>query len=208
MANRQYEDDLMSKGFKCIAGTDEAGRGPLAGPVVVAACVLPVDYLNPDINDSKQISEKKRNELYEEILSHCISYSVSIIDNNEIDKSNIYKCSQKGMIDCINKLDCNCDAVISDAMPLPGLKQYVLKLIHGDALSISVAAASIIAKVTRDKIMYEYDKKYPQYDFKNNKGYGTKKHIEAINKYGPTEIHRKTYAPLKDILREQIKLWD
>jgi len=205
MADRSFEESLINDGFNVIAGTDEAGRGPLAGPLVVASCILPNNYLNEQINDSKQLSEKKREELYEEIIKIAVDYSITIVSVEDIDRYNIYRCSQKGMTECINKLKVKPDAVISDAMPLPSLNQKVLSIVHGDAISISVAAASILAKVTRDRIMYEYDLKYPEYNFKNNKGYGTKDHIAAIKQYGILPIHRRTYNPVKSMLQEQLK---
>lgn len=203
MADRTYENDLIAKGYSVIAGTDEAGRGPLAGPLVVAAVILPNDYNNELINDSKKLTEKKREILFKEIKEHALAYSIQIISVEDIDKLNIYKASQKGMIDCVNTLSIKCDAVISDAMPLPNVNAYVLDLIKGDAKSISVAAASILAKVTRDHIMYELDKKYPMYDLKSNKGYGTKKHMDAIKQYGYCEIHRKTYEPIKSMINDK-----
>ena len=205
MANREFEDKYIKLGNKYICGLDEAGRGPLAGPLVVACVILPNDYNNDDINDSKKLSAKKRQELFNEIIDKCIEYTITIYDNNEVDKLNPYKASQLGMSECVRKLKTNIDIVLTDAMPLPSINKPVIDIIKGDAKSISIAAASILAKVTRDNMMVEYDKEYPQYDFKSNKGYGTKKHIDAIYKYGITPIHRKSYEPIKTILNPPLK---
>ena len=205
MANREYESKLIDEGFNIIAGTDEAGRGPLAGPLVVTACILPNNYSNNLINDSKQLSAKKREELYNEIINNALAYSIIEIPIEVIDEINIYQASKKGMIDAINALKIKPDAVITDAMKfsIEGIK--VLDLIKGDAKSISVAAASILAKVYRDRLMEKLDLKYPQYDLKNNKGYGTKSHLLALEKYGYCEIHRKTYEPIKSMINKQLE---
>lgn len=205
MADRKYEQVFNEQGYKLIAGTDEAGRGPLAGPLVVAAVVFPNDYVNPKINDSKQLSAKKREELYDEIIAHALAYSIVIIDIEEIDRINIYAAARKGMIEAVNSLGIPFDAVLTDAMPLPDFPKPVLSLIHGDALSQTIAGASILAKVTRDAIMMNLDSQYPQYDFKHNMGYGTKKHLEALEKNGITPVHRKTYEPIKSMLSKQMQ---
>lgn len=203
MADRSFENKLNSEGFKYIAGTDEAGRGPLAGPLVVAACILPNDYTNEAINDSKKLTEAKREALYDEIITHCLAYSITIIAVETIDKINIYEASRKGMSDCIKKLKLKPDAILTDCMKLFGFEQPVIDIVKGDAKSITIAAASILAKVTRDRLMIELDKKYPEYDFKNNKGYGTKKHLDALQLHGFTDIHRKTYDPVKSMIQKQ-----
>lgn len=206
MANKEYEQKFIQEGYQYIAGTDEAGRGPLAGPLVVAAVVLPNDYDNSQIDDSKKVSPKKREELYDLIIEKALAYSIVIIDVETIDKINIYAAARKGMMDAISSLSCPVDAVLTDAMPFPNYPKPVLPLVHGDALSQSIAAASILAKVTRDRIMLELDEQYPQYGFKTNMGYGTKKHIEAIKEYGFTSVHRKTYEPIKSMLNKQLQL--
>ncbi|MDD3383455.1 MAG: ribonuclease HII [Bacilli bacterium] len=206
MANREYETQLMNLGCTTIVGTDEAGRGPIAGPLVVAAVVLPNDYVNVSINDSKKLTDKKRRELYSEIIKVALDYSVVIVSLEDIDRLNIYMASKEGMIRAINNLKINYDGILTDAMPIKGYNCPILPLIKGDEKSISIAAASILAKVTRDNIMLELDKKYPLYDFKNNKGYATKNHIKALEKYGVCEEHRKTFEPIFSIIKPKLDL--
>ena len=199
----KYEKELYEKGIKYIGGVDEVGRGPLIGPVVTACVVLPKNFELKGLTDSKQLSEKKRNEFYKYIKEHALACEVGIIGPETIDKVNIYEATKLGMIEAINKVKekINLEHVLIDAMPLE-LDIPTTSIIKGDAKSISIAAASVIAKVTRDQMMYELDTKYPQYEFKNHKGYPTKKHIEAINKYGLIEGYRKTYGPVKKIIEE------
>ena len=197
----KYEKKLYKEGYKLIAGTDEAGRGPLCGPVVAAAVILPKNYTLEGLIDSKQLSEKKRDKFYEIIKRDAISYAVGVVDAKTIDEINIYEASRKAMMEAINKLDVKPDYVLTDAMPLPIKASEAI--IHGDALSISIAAASVIAKVTRDKMMYELDEKYPEYGFKSHKGYPTKKHLEAIKKYGILDNYRLTYKPVKALMEEK-----
>jgi len=199
----KYEKELYEKGIKYIGGVDEVGRGPLIGPVVTACVVLPKNFELKGLTDSKQLSEKKRNEFYKYIKEHALACEVGIIGPETIDKVNIYEATKLGMIEAINKVKekINLEHVLIDAMPLE-LDIPTTSIIKGDAKSISIAAASVIAKVTRDEMMYELDTKYPQYGFKNHKGYPTKKHIEAINKYGLIEGYRKTYGPVKKIIEE------
>ena len=199
----KYEKDLYKKGVNLIGGTDEAGRGPLFGPVVAACVVLPKNFKLEGLTDSKKLTEKKRNLFYDYIMENSIAVEVSIISNEEIDKINIYKASKKAMKEAIKKVrqKVNLEYILSDAMPIE-LDIPVLPIIKGDAKSITIAAASVIAKVTRDRILYETDKQYPEYGFKNHKGYPTKKHIEAINKYGLIDGYRKTYGPVKKILED------
>ena len=196
----QYEKNLHSKEIKIIGGTDEAGRGPLYGPVVAACVVLPEGFELEGLNDSKKLSEKKRNIFYDYIVENTI-YGIGIVSPEEIDKINIYEASRKAMIEAIRKVQKQIplEYVLSDAMPID-IDVPVMPIIKGDAKSISIAAASVIAKVTRDKILYEIDKKYPEYGFKNHKGYPTKKHLEAINKYGLIKGYRKTYGPVKNYI--------
>ncbi len=198
----QYENNLHAQGINIIAGTDEAGRGPLFGPVVAACVSLPANFELHGINDSKKLSEKKRNDLYNYIINNAI-YGIGIVSSKEIDEINIYEASRKAMIIAIKEVQKQIalEYVLSDAMPLE-IDIPVMPIIKGDAKSASIAAASIIAKVTRDNMLYEIDKLHPEYGFKNHKGYPTKKHLEAINKYGLIEGYRKTYGPIKKYLKQ------
>jgi len=200
----EYENKYYDEGYKYIAGTDEAGRGPLVGPVVCACVVLPKDYDNEEINDSKQLSEKKREKLYDIIMRDALAVGVSIISAKEIDEINILEASRKGMIESYKEANrkIHIDVLLTDAMNID-LDIPVEKIIKGDAKSISIAAASIIAKVTRDRLLMELDKKYPEYGFASHKGYPTKKHLEAIEKYGIFDEYRKTYGPVKKIIEKQ-----
>ena len=199
----KYENELYEKGIKYIGGVDEVGRGPLIGPVVTACVVLPKDFILEGLNDSKQLSEKKRNEYYKYIKEHALACEVGIIGPEIIDKVNIYEATKLAMLEAIDKVNkkLKLEHVLIDAMPLE-LEIPSTSIIKGDAKSISIAAASVIAKVTRDEMMYELDKIYPQYGFKSHKGYPTKKHLEAINQYGLIEGYRKTYGPVKRIIEE------
>ena len=197
----RYERELQEKGFLLIAGMDEAGRGPLAGPVTVASCIMDLNDILADVNDSKQVSEKKREKLYPEIIKRAVCYSVVNIEHDEIDRLNILNATKKAMKESVNSLFPVPEIVLVDAVEYDfGLPH--LSLIHGDALSYSIAAASIIAKVTRDRLMVEYDKLYPEYGFAKHKGYGTKDHVEALKKYGPCPIHRRTF--IKNFVGEEI----
>ena len=197
----EYENELYDKGINYIGGVDEVGRGPLVGPVVTACVVLPKDFKLEGLTDSKKLTEKKRDLYYDYIINNCIAYAVAEVSPERIDEINIYEASREAMILAINKVkeQINLEHVLVDAMPLD-IDIPTTSIIKGDAKSISIAAASVIAKVTRDRMMYELDLKYPQYGFKNHKGYPTKKHIEAINKYGLIEGYRKTYGPVKEVL--------
>ena len=197
----QYENELYDKGIKYIGGVDEVGRGPLIGPVVTACVVLPKDFKLEGLTDSKQLSEKKRDKFYEYIKENAIACEVGIIGPEIIDEVNIYEATKLAMIQAIDKVKekIKLEHVLIDAMPLE-LDIPSTSIIKGDAKSITIAAASVIAKVTRDRMMYELDEKYPEYGFKNHKGYPTKKHIEAINRYGLIEGYRKTYGPVKEII--------
>jgi ribonuclease HII len=196
MASMEYENKYYDLGYKSIMGIDEAGRGPLAGPLVVAGVIFKKGYENELINDSKKLTEAKREALFDIIQKDALHIFVKIIDERTIDRLDIYHATKWAMEEIVNDAKEICDVVLVDAMKIEVKDKEVLPLIHGDALSTSIAAASIIAKVTRDRIMYELDKKYPEYDFKNNKGYGTKKHMEAIDLYGIRECHRMSYAPV------------
>lgn len=199
-----YEKELYKEGYELICGTDEAGRGPLAGPVVAAAVILPKNMIIDGVNDSKQLTEKKREELFDVIYEKALAVGVAFVDNKKIDEINILEASRLAMMEAIKKLKIKPDYVISDAMKM-NIDVPVKPIIKGDALSISIAAASIIAKVTRDRFMDEMDLKYPNYGFKRHKGYPTKDHIEAIKKYGITDIHRITFRPIKTMLVEQLE---
>ena len=196
-----YEKELYKNSIEYIAGVDEVGRGPLIGPVVAAAVILPKNYKLEGLNDSKKLSEKKRNEYYEIINRDAIAIGIGIIDEKIIDEVNIYEATKLAMIDAINALKVKPEHILIDAMPLE-LDIPTTSIIKGDAKSLSIAAASVIAKVTRDNMMYELDKKYPNYGFANHKGYPTKKHIEALTEYGLIEGYRKTYAPIRDMIKE------
>ncbi|MFQ6862101.1 MAG: ribonuclease HII [Beduini sp.] len=202
---RDYENACIQKGQLIIAGCDEAGRGPIAGPLVVATCVLPNDFNDDRINDSKKLTEKKRELLYDVIIEHALDYKIMIYDEKAVDEFNVYQASKLGMEEGVRGLKLKVDAVLSDAMPL-NLDIPVQSIIKGDAKSITIAAASILAKVTRDRIMRDYDELYPEYGFKNHKGYPTKKHKEAVFEYGVLPIHRRTFEPIKSILHKQISL--
>lgn len=199
----QFEKDLWNKGYQNIAGCDEAGRGPLFGPVVAAAVILPHDFVLEGLTDSKKLSEKKREEYYPVIMKNALSVGVSIVSAKEIDDINIYEASRQAMLRAIDKLSIKPNYIITDAMPLAGFTDMPYEaIIKGDAKSITIAAASVIAKVTRDRLMYDIDKKYPEYEFGKHKGYPTKKHIELIEKYGIIDGYRLTYGPVKKVIEK------
>lgn len=187
----QYEQNLQQQGCVYIAGIDEAGRGPLAGPMVVAGVIMPLDDIIEGVNDSKKLSEKKRDKLFDLIMQKAIDVQVAVIGHQQIDQLNILNATKLGMMQCINGF-ANVDHVLIDAVKLETAVPTT-SIIHGDALSYSIAAASIIAKVTRDRLMVEYDKQYPQYNFAKHKGYGTKEHVALLQQHGPCAIHRKTF---------------
>ncbi len=195
----EYENELYEKGITLIAGVDEVGRGPLIGPVVAAAVILPKGFYHPGIKDSKKLSEKKREELYKVITENALSIGVGTVSEEVIDEVNIYEATKTAMKEAINSLAIPPEHVLIDAMKLD-LKMPSTSIIKGDALSESIAAASIIAKVTRDHLLMKMDEEYPMYDLKNNKGYGTKKHLEALEKYGACKYHRKSYSPVTKVL--------
>lgn len=199
-----FEENYYTEKVNFIVGVDEAGRGPLCGPVVAACCILPRDYKNEHINDSKKLSEKKREIAYKEIIENALDYGIGIVDAKRIDEINIYEATKEAMHIAISKLKISYDLILTDAMKLQNEKVEVIPLIKGDAKCECIAAASIIAKVTRDHILEEYDKKYPQYGFKSHKGYGTKKHIEAIKQYGIIkDFHRESYEPIKSFIKNK-----
>ena len=192
---KQIEEQLHRENFKNICGIDEAGRGPLAGPVVVAGVIMPEDSMIEGVNDSKKVSEKKRELLYDKILEEAISYSVAIIGQDVIDEINILNATKQGVTSVVKELDVRPDLIIIDALEHIDTNGVPYKsIIKGDAKCYSIAAASIIAKVTRDRIMREWDEVYPQYGFITHKGYGTAKHISAIKEYGLTPIHRRSFT--------------
>ena len=199
--NYRYERKLKDKGIKFIAGVDEVGRGPLVGPVVAACVILPDEFNLDGLTDSKKLSEKKRDEFYDSIMEQAISVGVGIIDEKKIDEVNIYEATKLAMCEAINNCSVKPEHILIDAMPLE-LDIPTTYIIKGDLKSITISAASVIAKVTRDRMLYELDEKYPMYDFKNNKGYPTKKHLEAIDKYGIIDEHRKSYGPVSDYLKK------
>ncbi len=201
----EYEEALIEKGLTLIAGVDEVGRGPLIGPVVSCAVILPVNCDIVGLDDSKKLSEKKRLELYKEIKEKAISISIASIDEKVIDEINIYQASKKAMIEAISNLDPTPEHVLVDAMPLD-IEVETTSIIKGDAKSITIAAASIIAKVTRDEMMYELDKKHPEYGFKRHKGYPTKEHLSKIKEYGILDSHRRSFGPVRDIVNQQLTL--
>ena len=202
----KYEEELYDEHIELVCGVDEVGRGPLAGPVVVAACIMPPFLRIKGINDSKKLTEKKREELYKIIVKEAIAYNVVYISEKEVDELNIYQATKKGMLEAIKGLKVAPQYVLIDAMPLGELETPHKSIIHGDALSASLAAASILAKVERDHFMEKMDVKYPNYGFKRHKGYCTKAHVEALEKYGPCAIHRKTFAPVSKYFTKQLSL--
>ena len=191
----EYERQYQKKGYKLIAGMDEAGRGPLAGPVVCACVIMPLDEdkIIEGINDSKKLSAKKREQLYEKITKTAICYSICEVDEKTIDKINILQATKQGMASCVKSLAQKPDFVLVDAVNCLDIDTKYLPIIKGDALSYSIASASILAKVHRDRLMTELDKKYPEYNFKKHKGYGTKEHIELLKKYGKCPLHRDSF---------------
>ena len=198
----EYEEKLINDGVKLIGGIDEVGRGPLVGPVVAACVILPINYELPGLNDSKKLTEKRREEFYKILMQDAISIGIGIIDEKIIDEVNIYEATKLAMKDAINNCQIKPEHVLIDAMRLD-IDIPSTSIIKGDAKSLSIAAASVIAKVTRDHMLIELDKTYPMYDFKHNKGYPTKKHVEAIYKYGITPFHRKTFSPVKEYLNNK-----
>ena len=204
-----YQEQFYSEKVKFIVGVDEAGRGPLAGPVVAAACLFSRAYINKEINDSKQLSEKKREELFDIICENALAYGVGIVSAEEIDKLNIYEATKKAMTMAINNLKHKFDLILTDAMPLKGFDVEVVPIIKGDAKALPIAAASIIAKVTRDRMMKELAKKYPEYGFDVHKGYGTKKHMNALKEHGPIKgVHRFSYKPVIKVSLHEMNLFE
>ena len=188
---REFENKYSDLAY--VAGIDEAGRGPLAGPVVAAAVILPKDIFLPFLNDSKKVTEKRRDVLFDEIKQNAIAYGIGIASNTLIDEINILQATYEAMREAINALEKTPDVLLVDAVHIPDINIKQVGIVKGDAKSVNIAAASILAKVTRDRLMAEYDKIYPEYGFASNKGYGTAAHIAALKEYGPCEIHRKSF---------------
>ena len=199
-----YEKKYYAQGIQYVAGVDEAGRGPLAGPLVIAAVILPQDVFISGLNDSKQLSAAKRDKLYDEVLAQAVAIEVNIVSVSNIDKYNIYTATQRGMAEVLEHLPVRPQVALIDAMPVEAKGMETVSIIHGDALSASIAAASIIAKVTRDRIMERMDVLYPAYGFASNKGYGSGAHMQAIAEFGATKWHRRSYEPVKSMQLEPV----
>lgn len=199
--NMRYEKELYKNNITLIAGVDEVGRGPLIGPVVASAVILPKDYVLKGLTDSKKLSEKKRDYYYDIIKKDALAIGIGVIDNNIIDEVNIYEATKLAMKEAINNLSIKPEHILIDAMKLD-IDIPTTSIIKGDFKSQTIAAASVIAKVTRDKMMYELDKEYPEYNFKNNKGYPTKDHLDAIEKHGILKQHRNSYGPVRDYIEK------
>ena len=194
-----YEKELYAQGIQLIAGVDEVGRGPLAGPVVGAAVILPKNCKIPGLNDSKKIPKSKHQAIYQAVLDQAISVGIGVKDNHVIDQVNIYEATKLAMLEAIHELDPQPQHLLIDAMKLD-LPISQASIIKGDANSLSIAAASIVAKVTRDQMMAAYDQEYPGYDFAQNAGYGTTKHLEGLEKQGVSPIHRRSFEPIKSMM--------
>ena len=200
----KYENELWQTGINYIGGVDEVGRGPLIGPVVTACVILPKDFKLEGLNDSKKLTEKKREEYYDYIMEHALSVCVGMMDEKVIDEVNIYEATKLAMYEAIENSKIKPEHVLIDAMKLEKLEIPSTSIIKGDAKSISIAAASVIAKVTRDRMMIKLDEKYPMYGFKSHKGYPTKKHVEAIEKYGIIDGYRKTFKPVSEMVSKSV----
>ena len=199
-----YEKQYYAQGMRYVAGVDEAGRGPLAGPLVIAAVILPQEVFIAGLNDSKQLSAAKRDALYDEIIAKAVAIEVNIVSVSNIDKYNIYTATQRGMAEVLEHLPVQPQVALIDAMPVEAKGMETNSIIHGDALSASIAAASIIAKVTRDRIMERLDVLFPAYGFASNKGYGSGAHMQAIAEHGATRWHRRSYEPVKSMQLEPV----
>ena len=201
--DKEYYSDKV----KYIVGTDEAGRGCLLGPVFAAAVIMPEGFYDPLINDSKQLTAKQRDKAFDIIVKNAVAYSISSVSVEEIDKINILNASRLAMKKAIDSLNHSFDLVLTDCIKMPGYDVPVIDVVHGDALSINIAAASILAKVSRDRLCDELDKQYPNYGIKKHKGYGTKDHMAALEKYGPVKgLHRFSYGPIKKFFIEKVSL--
>ena len=203
-----YESEYYAQGVQYVAGIDEAGRGPLAGPLVIAAVILPRNAFIAGLNDSKQLSAAKRDKLYDEIIAKAVAIEVNIVSVSNIDKYNIYAATQRGMAQVLEHLPVQPQVALIDAMPVTAKNMECVPIVHGDALSASIAAASIIAKVTRDRIMERLDTRFPAYGFAHNKGYGSGAHMQAIAEFGATKWHRRSYEPVKSMQLEPVAAAD
>jgi ribonuclease HII len=207
----QYEREYWAKGMKWIAGVDEAGRGPLAGPVVAAAVILPPDFCAEGLNDSKQLTPTERMDLKKRIEQEAIAVGIGIVDVDYIDRHNILQATFQAMRIALSGLSPKPDMILADAVTIPGISIPQRGIVKGDALSHSIAAASVMAKTTRDEWMMRAAKEYPEYGFDQHMGYGTPEHLEAIRKWGPTPLHRRSFAPIRELLEEravQLSLWE
>lgn len=202
MERYEYENKYYQEGYDYIIGLDEAGRGPMAGELVVAGVIFPKGFYDERINDSKQLTAKKRAALYDLVIENALAYHIEVISVEDVDCLNVYQASKKGMETCLEKLKRDNMFALTDAMPI-NYEQHEA-IIKGDAKSISIGAASILAKVTRDRLMEEHAKKYPEYGFEKHKGYVTKLHKEMLEKYGVCPIHRKSFGPVQKVLNEQM----
>lgn len=200
----RYERELWKEGLSLIAGVDEAGRGPLAGPVVAAAVILPKDTFLPGLDDSKKLSPRKREKIFSEIWKEAEAVGVGVVDEVIIDRINILQATYLAMRQAVTELKVSPDCLLVDGMTIPNQDTLQLAIVKGDSLSISVAAASIVAKVTRDRIMVEQDKHFPQYGFAKHKGYGTKGHLRALDEYGVCSLHRRSFSPVKEHLNNKL----
>jgi ribonuclease HII len=200
---RKYEEEAYARGFRLVAGIDEAGRGPLAGPVVAAAVILPPDARIQGIDDSKKLRPEERESLFQTICGTAVAYGIGIVDVSYIDTYNILQATYEAMRCAIRNLEVQPDLLLNDAVTIPSVETKQVAITKGDACCQSIAAASILAKVTRDRIMVEYAKQYPEYGFDQHKGYGTPEHLRALQKFGPTPLHRRTFAPVKEILPKE-----
>jgi ribonuclease HII len=198
------DSNYYRQGYQAIAGCDEAGRGPLAGPVVAGAVILPKDFHHPLINDSKQLTSQQRQTLFTIIQTHALAWSYTLVDVATIDRINILEASRLAMLESLKKLTHRFDVVLTDAMAIHGLTVPVFPIIRGDALSQTIAASSIIAKVIRDTYMLELDQQYPHYEFRHHKGYPTPKHQQLLLQYGPIkDVHRLSFAPVKRLIKKR-----
>jgi len=199
-----YEERARKQGFKVIAGVDEAGRGPLAGPVVAASCVIPKGEFILGVNDSKKLTPKLRSQIFEDIKKNtAIHFGVGVVDHAMIDKINIYQSTIQAMLKAVESLEIKADYLLVDGLPLPHLILPSNAIVKGDSKSQSIAAASIIAKETRDQMMLEYHHQWPEYGFDKHKGYATRRHLDALEKFGPCPIHRKSFEPIKSMISEK-----
>lgn len=203
----EFEQEARRRGYRRIAGVDEAGRGPLAGPVVAAAVILPVHAGLAGVDDSKQLSEDERERLYRVILERAVGVGIGSAAAGEIDSLNILEATRLAMVRAIADLAPSPDYVLTDAVTLPALRIPLRPIIKGDALSLSIAAASIIAKVTRDRLMAAYHETFPQYNFLSHKGYGTAEHLRMLARFGPCSIHRRTFAPVREAAASAREAW-